>query len=239
MDCQCLEKFSHFTSAAQTDLRPFITCGVTNLRKLALSYWIDRRSPLVPIIIEIISENPALSCLELDNTPTDKSNDSFNTLLSGIPNNVSLPLTRLVLGSFDVTIDDRAMEHFRSLRELQLGKATSFVVNDRNYTPDIWTALRVNSIHLKSISIPSLHVSFQLMPYVNSYFGLEELELQHFSRAIRNHTASRPCRNALFFSHPRTLMMFSHLEHPWQFSITRSAVLAQCHHGGTTIISHG
>ncbi len=94
-----LEKFSHFTSAEQADLRPFITQGVMNLRKLSLSYWIDRRSPLVPILVKIIGKNPALSCLELDNGANDKSNESFNTLLSGIPDDASLPLSRLVLGS--------------------------------------------------------------------------------------------------------------------------------------------
>lgn len=234
-----LEKFSHFTSAEQGDLRPFITQAVTNLRKLSLSYWIDRHSPLVPILVQIIGKNPALSCLELDNGANDKSNQSFNTLLSGMPDDVSLPLSRLVLGSFDVTIDDRLMDHFRSLTQLRLGEATSFVINDRKHILDIWTALQANSIYLKSISIPSSHVSFQLMEYLNSYCGLEELELQHFSRPIQNHTASQyeiELAETLFSSvipkHSgslNTLMIFSHLEHPWQFSVTRSAVLAQCH----------
>ncbi|PBK82695.1 hypothetical protein ARMGADRAFT_1019549 [Armillaria gallica] len=234
-----LEKFSHFTSAEQADLRPFITRAVMNLRKLSLSYWIDRHSPLVPILVQIIGKNPALSCLELDNGANDKSNESFNTLLSGISDDVSLPLSRLVLGSFDVTVDDRLMDHFRSLTELRLGEATSFVINDRKHIPDIWTALQVNSIYLKSISIPSSHVSFQLMEYLNSYCGLEELELQHFSRPIQNHTASQyeiELAETLFSSvipkHSgslNTLMIFSHLECPWQFSVTRSTVLAQCH----------
>ncbi|KAK0429872.1 hypothetical protein EV421DRAFT_1913834 [Armillaria borealis] len=233
-----LEKFSHFTSAEQADLRPFITHGVTNLRKLSLSYWIDRRSPLVLILVQIIGRNPALSCLELDNGANDKSNESFNMLLSGIPDDVSLPLSRLVLGSFDVTIDDRLMEHFCSLTELRLGEATSFVVNDRKHIPDIWTALHANSIYLKSISIPSSHVSFQLMEYLDSYCGLEELELQHFSRPIQNHTASQyeiELAEELFSSvvpkHAsslKTLMIFSHLERPWQFSVARSAAFAQC-----------
>ncbi len=186
-----LEKFSHFTSAEQADLRPFITQTVTNLRKLSLSYWIDRRSPLVPIIVQIIGKNPALSCLELDNGANDKSNESFNTLLSGMPDDVSLPLSRLVLGSFGVTIDDRLMDHFCSLTQLRLGEATSFVIDDRKHIPDIWTSLQANSIYLKSISIPSSHVSFQLMEYLNSYCGLEELELQHFSPPIQNHTPSQ------------------------------------------------
>ncbi|SJL11869.1 uncharacterized protein ARMOST_15280 [Armillaria ostoyae] len=233
-----LEKVSHFTSAEQADLRPFITQGITNLRKLSLSYWIDRRSPLVPILVQIIGRNPALSCLELENGANDKSNESFNTLLSGIPDDVSLPLSRLVLGSFDVTIDDRLMEHFCSLTELRLGEATSFVINDRKHIPDIWTALHANSIRLKSISIPNPHVSFQLMEYLNSYCGLEELELQHFSHPIRNHTASRyeiELADELFSSiiskHAsslHTLMIFSHLERPWQFSVARSAAFAQC-----------
>ncbi|KAK0446502.1 uncharacterized protein EV420DRAFT_1569637 [Desarmillaria tabescens] len=223
-----LEKFSHLTSAEQANLRPFITQNVTNLRKLSLSYWIDRRSPLVPILVQIISRNLALSCLELDNGANDKSNESFNALLSGIPDDVSLPLSRLVLGSFDVTIDDRLMEHFRSLTELRLGEATSFVVNDRKHIPDIWTTLQAKSICLKSISIPSSHVSF----------SLDGLELQHFERPIQNHTASQyeiALAEELFSSiipkHAaslNTLMIFSHLERPWQFSVARSAVLAQC-----------
>ncbi len=201
-----LEKFSHLTSAEQGDLQPFITQAVTNLCKLSLSYWIDHHSPLVPILIQIIGKNPALSCLELDNRANDKSNESFNTLLSGIPDDVFLPLSRLILGSFDVTVNDRLMDHFCSLTELRLGEATSFI-NDRNHTMDIWTALQANSIYLKSISIPSSHASFQLMKYLNSYCGPEELELQHFLHPIQNHTASQyeiELAETLFsLSHPK------------------------------------
>ncbi|PBK89205.1 hypothetical protein ARMGADRAFT_1083750 [Armillaria gallica] len=78
------------------------------------------------------------------------------------------------------------------------------------------------------------------MEYLNSYCGLEELEFQHpscntvddfpliqdeinladelFSSIIPKHSPSL-----------RTLMVFSHLECPWQFSAARSADLAQCH----------
>ncbi|SJL11877.1 uncharacterized protein ARMOST_15289 [Armillaria ostoyae] len=217
-----------FKQALQTAL-PLAMASLRSLNSL---------TPSGPILVQIIGKNPALCCLKLDNGANDKSNESFNTLSSGIPDDVSLPLSRLVLGSFDVTIDDRLMEHFRSLTELRLGEATSFAVNDRKHIPDIWIALQVNSIYLKSISIPSSHVSFRLMEYLNSYCGLEELELQHFSRPNQNHTASQyeiELAETLFSSiipkHAsslNTLMIFSHLEHPWQFSVARSAVLAQC-----------
>ncbi|KAK0197946.1 hypothetical protein F5146DRAFT_64950 [Armillaria mellea] len=234
-----LEKFSHFSSYYGADFWPFIIQAVTNLKQFSLlSYHINRDSDLVPILAEIIGMNRALSSLELDNSASHESRGCFNTLLTRIPVDISLPLVRLVLGEFDVTIDDRLMKHFGSLTELRLGYCTSFCGSDQ-YAPDLWAALQINSIFLKNISIGSSHISIRLMEYLNSYCGLEELEFQHpscnnvddfpsiqdeinladelFSSIIPKHSLSL-C----------TLMVFSHLEYPWQFSVARSANLAQC-----------
>ncbi|SJL03146.1 uncharacterized protein ARMOST_06492 [Armillaria ostoyae] len=234
-----LQKFSHFASGEQANLRPFITQAVTNLNKFSLSsYRIHDDSDLVPILVEIIGMNHALSSLELDIWTADGSREYFNTLLTRIPVDVSLPLARLVLGEFDVTIDDRLMNHFGSLTDLQLGYTTSFSGSDQ-YTPDLWAALQINSIFLKNISIASSHISTPLMEYLNSYRGLEELEFQHPSCNITDESPS--IRNEIDLAEElfssiipkhspslRTLMVFSHLEHPWQFSVARSASLAQC-----------
>ncbi|PBK61900.1 hypothetical protein ARMSODRAFT_964493 [Armillaria solidipes] len=236
-----LEKFSHCAlgDSKQADLRPFITHAVTNLNKFSLSsYGIDGGSDLVPTLVEIISRNYALSSLELDIWVAYGSRECFNTLLTGIPVDVSLPLARLVLGEFDVTIDDRLMNHFGSLTELRLGYYTSFSGSDQ-YTPDLWAALQINSIFLKNISIASSHISTRLMKYLNSYCGLEELEFQHPSCNVGDVSPSIQDENNLadeLFSSiiPKhsaslhTLMVFSHLEYPWQFSVARSASLAQC-----------
>ncbi|KAK0440782.1 hypothetical protein EV421DRAFT_1814923 [Armillaria borealis] len=236
-----LEKFSHFVlgDSKQADLRPFITHAVTNLNKFSLSsYGIHGGSDLVPILVEIISRNHALSSLELDIWVAYGSRECFDTLLTGIPVDVSLPLARLVLGDFDVTIDDRLMNHFGSLTELRLGYYTSFSGSDQ-YTPDLWAALQINSIFLKNISIASPHISTRLMKYLNSYCGLEVLEFQHPLCNIRDESPSIQDENNLadeLFSSiiPKhspslhTLMVFSHLEYPWQFSVARSASLAQC-----------
>ncbi|KAK0475110.1 hypothetical protein IW261DRAFT_1422434 [Armillaria novae-zelandiae] len=231
-----LQEFSHFALGEQANLLPFITQAVTNLNKFSLSsYRIHGDSDLIPALIEIISMNHALSSLELDICTVDGSRKCFNT---GIPADVSLPLARLVLGEFDVTIDDRLMNHFGSLTELRLGYTTSFSGADQ-YTPNLWAALQINSIFLKHISIASSHISTRLMEYLNSYCGLEELEFQHPSYNISDESPSIRDENNLadeLFSsiipkHSqslRTLMVFSHLEYPWQFSVTRSAILAQC-----------
>ncbi|PBK89204.1 hypothetical protein ARMGADRAFT_1083749 [Armillaria gallica] len=126
-----LEKFSHFALGEQADLQPFIAQAVTNFNKFSLSsYCINRDSDLVPTLVEIIGMNHALSSLELDNSASHESRGCFNTLLTGIPVDVSLPLARLVLGEFDVIIDDRLMMHFGSLTELRLGYRTSFSGSD-------------------------------------------------------------------------------------------------------------
>ncbi len=173
----------------------------------SLSYWIDCHSPLVSILVQIIGKNTALSCLELDNGANDKSNESFNTLLSRIPHDVSLPLLRLVLGSlmspsmigwWIISVPSQSCDWARLL--------PSSSTTENIFRILIWTALQANSISEEYLN-PSSHVSFQLMEYLNSYCGLEELELQHFSRPIPEPyglpVRDWACRNALFLSHPK------------------------------------
>ncbi|KAK0506639.1 hypothetical protein EDD18DRAFT_1124304 [Armillaria luteobubalina] len=234
-----LQEFSHFTSGEQANLRPFITQAFTNLNKFSLSsYGIGGDSDLIPTLVKIISMNHALSSLEIDIWTFNRSRECFNTLLAGIPDNVSLPLARLALGEFDVTIDDRLMNHFGSLTELRLGYNTSFSGSDQ-YTPDLWTALQINSVFLKIISVASSHISTRLMEYLNSYCGLEELEFQHPSCNIADDfpsiwneiTLADELFSSIIPKHSpslRSLMVFSHLKYPWQFSVARSDNLAQC-----------
>ncbi|KAG7450888.1 uncharacterized protein BT62DRAFT_542723 [Guyanagaster necrorhizus] len=116
---------------------PNAIASLSHLKPLIMYACREDPQWALPIVINSAADHASLNNFPFPHQASRQISDrlSLNTLLSGIPDNISLRLRRLVLDAFDVTINDRLIKHFHFLTELRLGSTTSFITNDRGGIP--------------------------------------------------------------------------------------------------------
>ncbi|KAJ3570606.1 hypothetical protein NP233_g4285 [Leucocoprinus birnbaumii] len=164
--------FGFDTSALRFDL-------LHGLKRIVISGTCEFFSPfVVKRLGDCIAQSPEMNSIDVDRSlcRRDEEVPSLHCLLGNAPQR---RLKHLGLHSWYTRLDSITIPHLRALKSLALLNIRDSPHDGHPFSStaaDIWSALRVNKIHLERISTDAMDAS--LIEYLASYSGLTRLYLK-------------------------------------------------------------